>query len=644
MMIQTGAPYITTLLDQVSNENEHYKEGIRSLLKKILPNDFFFGVSAAENRTQRLLYLNDSLPIVKWSDIEGAPCNLSIIMMCKYRLNAANFFYDMINCWLMPQKRLNVDLFFAADFYLPETCQSAFTIAEIIVRLKSSQEVEDVKRNLRSVDTEIRLGVVSNYHANRIMEFKGLPTDGKIAMIQEKIGSLIQSRSKDFDKNIFSQMQRFLVTCVDEFKNTRDYHHISRIISLLYLMRKLLKQKVDSFPNRRHLILKFLKTRLALSSGEKNVLGVLVGLNFLREHEVFEKNHLITAVKNYLPHVKFVENSFILDKGRENNIQTVYMEVEKEDGADFSFEEIQLLRESLPDHLKGHIEYLMHPIFMPRNEEEILRNIMALSRQLKYVNDIPQVIISFDEQLGAELAFTVIFLRVLKPKMEKMEEIVKQSQSKVRLLIDRTRKVGNMRRSYAKEATVLRVLLPMQSYFRPDHSVDLYKARKDVAAKLEDIFGPVRDYNGGMIYHQNEHFTAFKTALGQVAKQNEILLEKFFYSIAPAHMRSVLDVDALKTFFLMLVQFNKTSASYQKKPDFLLKEEAKRVFAVLPAHDSVQKKAVMLAVQKLNIPSHRLISYALESHDKPSFGYLYLCDDKEKQKLLIKTIQQTLDF
>ena len=79
--------------------------------------------------------------------------------------------------------------------------------------------MEEARSNLHSVETEIRLGVVSNYHARRILEFKGLSTDGKTAMIQEKIGSLIQSHSKDFDQGIFSQMQHFFVTCREDFKN-----------------------------------------------------------------------------------------------------------------------------------------------------------------------------------------------------------------------------------------------------------------------------------------------------------------------------------------------------------------------------------------------------------------------------------------
>ena len=115
----------------------------------------------------------------------------------------------------------------------------------------------------------------------RILEFKGLSTDGKTAMIQEKIGSLIQSHSKDFDQGIFSQMQQFLVTCREDFKKVRDYHHISRIISNLYSLRNSLKQNVEVLPPiSTTVILKFLKTDLTSAQKEKPVLGILAGSEF----------------------------------------------------------------------------------------------------------------------------------------------------------------------------------------------------------------------------------------------------------------------------------------------------------------------------------------------------------------------------
>jgi hypothetical protein len=642
MTAKPQALQIATLLDSQrdSADAEHHKEGIRLLLKKILPEDLFYKEDLSP---QKLSYLSDSLPLIKWSEPSHAPGNLSILLLAKYRQNGAQFFYDMASRWLIPNKKLNVDLFFTADFSLPEISRNHLTVAEIIIRLKNEQELEEVRKNQKAVDTEIRLGVVSNYHANRILEFKGLPMEGKIAMIQEKIGSLIQSRSKDFDKNIFSQMQRFLISCVDEFKSSRDYHHISRIISVLYLLRKMLKQKVESFPRKRHLMLKFLKTRLSFPGSEKNVLGLLIGLNFLRDNELFEKMHLVNALKSHLPYVKPVDNSFIVDRSRENNIQTMYMEIEKEDGEDFSHDEIQLLRLALPEQLKGHIEYLMHPIFMPRNEEEILRNITVLARQLKYVSDIPQVIISFDEQLKGELSFTVIALRLLKEGAPGMEETVKAVHSNARVLIDRTRKVGTLRKSYTKEASVLRILLPVEDYFRPDLSVDLYRARKDVASLLTKLLGDMRDYNGGMIYQQNEHFTALKNCLGPLSPANE-LLQKFFYALAPAHMRSVLDVDALKNFFLMLLQVLRKDQAFVKKSDWLMKEESKGSYVVFPSRDQIQKKRVQLAVEALSIPSHKLISFSFDAQDFPVMGYLFLTDDKEKQKEFTQAIEASLDF
>ena len=36
------------------------------------------------------------------------------------------------------------------------------------------------------LETEIRLGIVSTYHARRILESKGLSSDGKTAMIRKE--------------------------------------------------------------------------------------------------------------------------------------------------------------------------------------------------------------------------------------------------------------------------------------------------------------------------------------------------------------------------------------------------------------------------------------------------------------------------
>ncbi len=607
---QFSCPYI---------EAEYYREGAKDLIQKLVPADLL--EEGEQNLPIQRARFADLLPLISWSDLTRAPCALSVLMLCKYRLNACNFFYDMVSRWLLPQKRVNVELFFASDVRLPHLSDDLLSVAEIVVHLKSAQDVEEVRRNLHAIETEIRLGVVSNYHARRILEFKGLSADGKTAMIQEKIGSLIQSHSKDFDQGIFSQMQHFLVCVREDFKNIRDYHHISRIISNLHSLRKFIDQNMKVYPNKRHVIFKFLKTKLTpVGQKEKNVLGILAALNFLREHEVFETSHLISAIQKNLPSIRIVDGSAFVDKG-EASLQTLYLEIEKPDGADFNLEEIQLLKISLPDQIKGYIEQLTHPIFMPRNEEEVLRNIMALSRQLRFVGDMPQIIISFDEQKGAELCFTVILLRVIGENEPGVQDLFGAKKTELKYIPDRVRRVGHLRRKYVKEATVFRTMIPSKDFLRTDHSVDLYKARGFVLEEVSRIVGEVRDYNGGMIFKLNESLKSLKATLGRIA--DPILLEKFFYSIVPIEMRSGLETEPLKQFFLTLLTAIKTDA-VQKRQD------AHRIYFVAPK----KKKAL-----EVTLPVHKMVSFSIDIHETHYVGYMCVSDQKEEQEQFLKAIE-----
>jgi len=604
-----------------SIEAEYYRDGAQDLIQRLVPSDLLEskGISLASQRAR----FADLLPMISWSDLSKAPCTFSVLLLCKYRLNACNFFYDMISRWLLPQKRINVELFFASDVRLPHLTEELLSVAEVVVYLRSAQDVEEVRRNLHSIETEIRLGVVSNYHARRILEFKGLSADGKTAMIQEKIGSLIQSHSKDFDRGIFMQMQQFLVTCRPEFKNARDYHHISRIISNLYSLRKVLKQNIEATGSKRHVSVKFLKTRLEAPKGgvEKPVLGILAGLNFLSDQERFEMEHLVSAIKKHLPDVSLVADSPFVD--REGSIQTQYLEIEKKKG-DFTLDEIHLLRTLLPEQIKGGVERLAHPIFMPRNEEEVLRNIMTLSRQLRFVSDMPQAILSFDAQNGGDLCFTVILAKTAREGDPSIQDLFSKTESGVRFFIDRIRRVGQLRRKYIKEAAVLRAVVPYAAYLRDDRSVDFYKARETVLTAVCEAVGEVRDFNGGMIHKQSEQLGALKTSLGRLSDAQTLLIEKFFYALMPMEMRTVLETEPLKQFFLLLLQSKKTDLLQRK-------HDAKRAMAVTPLYDAAMRKRISDKLHQLNLPVYQIVSFELEDGDSPFAGYLLFSEDKDLQ-------------
>ena len=132
--------------------------------------------------------------------------------------------------------------------------------------------------------------------------------------------------------------------------------------------------------------------------------------------------------------------------------------------------------------------------------------------------------------------------------------------------------------------------------------------------------GPVRDYNGGMIYKLQESITALKSSLGKSA--DAILIEKFFYSIVPIEMRSSLDTDTLKTMFLLLNQ--------SIKGDTLqCKQEESRILVAMPGE--LQKKVTDFAPQ-------RCVSFTVDVHNAMYGGYLYFSDEKAEQIQFLETL------
>ena len=166
-----------------------------------------------------------------------------------------------------------------------------------------------------------------------------------------------------------------------------------------------------------------------------------------------------------------LEGCIEYDKDEKNSLQVLYLEVEKESQEDFSYEEIQHLRIALPYNLKSHIEHLIYPIFMPRNEEEVLKNIIILSQQLKFVEDLPQLIISYDNQTSKELVFTIILVRLLKKNTPPLKEIFLTSQTFLKFHPEEVKIIGTLKRKYPKESNLFKVSLNKTNFYRRKKSI-----------------------------------------------------------------------------------------------------------------------------------------------------------------------------
>jgi hypothetical protein len=628
--------HISTVFDHGDDSTHRllYSGSIRTALQRLLPSDFFF----MEDPQASLEEMNRVLPVIKWSEWGTGSINVSIFLLCRHRVNGMKFFYEMISRWLMPGKRPHVSSFFATDFTFSQLSNEAFTISEIVVSLEDAVDLELIRRQLPILESEIRLGLLSVYHANRILEIKGLSADEKTSLIQERIASLLERRPADFDHDIFTQMQHFLVMCGEEFKAVRGHAHMSRIIYVFYLFIKALRDQTEKHPGQRFIHVKLSKAYLYLPFGLKKVVGVFVALNFLSHDELFEERHFSNALISHFPEISIVQDSFFSRTSKEDHTQILYVEIEKKDSSDFSLTEMKRIKDKLPDEIRNGIEKLTRPLFMPRNEEEVMRNIITLSNQLKFSKDLPQVVITFDELLDVELCFTVIWLRVVKPGDSALQEIFEKNSSWIKLAPDRVKRLGMIRNKYPKEATVFRARFPVHRFLRSDQSVDLFKARQSLVCELHQIFGEFRDYNGGMIAKQHEQFLALRGLFSHLDRHEEMLLENFFHSIFPIELRSLFNPLLLKNLFNMLLNAINKNRENERKIGAFYQTDGTCCYFLL-AYDSLRlKDMATAAIQSIQIPSSQLLMVDLQAFESSYLGYIYLEGKEEHREKFLQNV------
>ncbi|HEX2583206.1 MAG TPA: hypothetical protein VHL30_03730, partial [Chlamydiales bacterium] len=553
---------------------------------------------------------------------------------------------------------------------------------------------EIAERNLKPLIEEMRLNIQAVYRARYIASLKSISIEQRNGMIKENLSKILNIPKSDFDRSLFDQMQQFLmklgreekmneiqkaivektqarpkafdrgmfaemtyftILFKDQFAFKRDSRHISRVIALHYLFKKALLDTLRKSPSERHVRFKVYKTKL---NGEQNILGILFAINILRESERMDKQFILDAIHSCLPLVDTVKDSYLFDQ-REKKLFLAYLEIHKPSFEPFRIEEIKLLRQKLGTEIKKQIENDVHPIFLPRNEEEIARNLILLSQQLRYNRDLPQVSIHYEKQSESELFFSILMARLLLPTAKGLRELIVSGESELKLSIDEIREIGKLKRKIPKEASMLCVALDKAPFFRPDYSVDLLRARQKVAYELSKVIGEYRDFNGGMILKQEESLLSLRSSLGTMSQEIEFLLENYFYSLRPGIMQTVLPTEVLNAHFGLLIHL-------RKNPNCEVLEKKTERFFLFFGRINLPglKENIEIAVERLKIPSYELTSCSLQfparfsvgppsSHYHSSIdllrspmdsaiGYIYRSETPEAIERLQEAIQQAI--
>ena len=560
--------------------------------------------------------LRQHIPIVHWEPCECAPGGVMVYLLCQSLNNydLSHFFGEMISRWLVPGKLATILSTKHLTFRFQDVPDESFFISEIFALVDDERAFATIHKNMNALAQEIALGAVSAHHARHILVTKALTQEHKTTLIHKTIVELSTRKFKPIGPEVFFEMHHFLLASDDEFKRIRDVRHMCRIICYHNWFRRQLRRTKDT--DQRQIMVKPLHASLKFQFGEKRVLGLVIDMSFIKEYEQFEARHIISACQRLIPGITAVPRSFFSYQNPSDPIQSYYLEIEKRDGIELTSSEVTLIKQGLLVEIPHCIEQLSHTLFIPQNEEEIMRNILLLSNEIRFVRDMPQMIITFQGQSDSTIRFHVTLLRICKDENTPTLDVEFAKVSQLVEFVSTSRKViGHVRNKYPKEANTFLLECRKAPFMRVDHSVDLSRAREFIFASICQALGPVRDLNGGLMSQQNQLLVGLKELLTQEERKEEIHLENLFHNVQPVLMRSLLPPELIKQLFdLFLLLHNEIPVNNSPRYRELCHSTSLciMVCAQEPSiFDELQKQIVLLDFKDQELASCRMSSDGL---------------------------------
>lgn len=582
------------------------------------------------------------IPIVHWEPCECAPGGVMVYLLCQALNNydLSHFFGEMISRWLVPGKLATILSTKHLTFRFQDVPDESYFISEIFALVDDERAFGAIQKNMNALAQEIALGAVSAHHARHILVTKALTQEHKTTLIHKTIVELSTRKFKPIGPEVFFEMHHFLLASDDEFKRIRDVRHMCRIICYHNWFRRQLRRTKDT--DQRQIMVKPLHATLKFQFGEKRVLGLVLAMSFIKEYEQFEARHIVSACQRLIPGITVVPRSYFTYQNPSDPIQSFYLEIEKRDGQELTAKEVALLRQGLLVEIPHCIEQLSHTLFIPQNEEEIMRNILLLSHEIRYVRDMPQMIITFQGQSDTTIRFHVTLLRLCKevdtPPLEvefaKVSELVEFESTSRKV-------IGHVRNKYPKEANTFLLECRKEPFMRVDHSVDLSRAREFISAAIRKAMGNVRDLNGGLMSQQNQLLVGLKELLTQEERKEEIHLENLFHELQPVLMRSLLPPELIKQLFdLFLLLHNEIPTN--NAPRFREIRHKTALCVMICAHDPSVFDELQKQILALDFKDQELASCRMTSDGLYYVGYILVGCEPQKLSDFQQALQTTL--
>ena len=286
--------------------------------------------------------------------------------------------------------------------------------------------------------------------------------------------------------------------------------------------------------------------RIKVMPHETHSASIIIVVNFLNNDEYIAERQFLDFFHSSFIDIEVINSSYI--SIHQQTIVSIYVEIKKSCHQGFSSQDLVQLHKKLLAKMNIYIKNnITHKIFFACDNERLMKTMAQLVKEVRFVNDIPQVVINYDKQSSNEIVFTVGIVHLV--KTENFYDLLKKYNG-VTIHIEETKKIGYIKNKYVKELVICKIALSKDPFFRQDHSINLNKAREIVVTNVKSILGEFRDFNGGMITDQYRIFQKLRTNIHLKSRQCEFFLETFFYSVQPYIMVASLPIEVLKQFFI----------------------------------------------------------------------------------------------
>ena len=579
-------------------------------------------------------WIEETVPCITWNSLQFPPGVLTLFFLVKpfSSVCTENFILQIIKRSLIPHQKVTILSFKQMEFYFELYRKTPLFVAEMKILIPNKKEAIVYAETLPLLKREMTMAFAESRYAQIFLEAKLFPCHDKMSLVRELFIQLIHRFPDQLNADLFDEIALLHAQTSKKFQEERSYVHLAKIILTLFLLENAFYRKLNFFPEKRHIKICMKPTQLLFTFGKKAVLGLCIAVNLFHEYEFFNEKHVLRAVQKIFPNARLVAGS-AYQRHSLNSVATLYLEIEKNDGTSFTLGEKKELKKALEGELKKAIEHLLPAVFMVRNEEETMRNILMLSREIKSSDDLPQMMITFDRHSQEDLVFTIVLLRVRKKGLIPLQDLIKNVDPCIRFVLDRVQIVSCLNNQHLIEANVFRLqMTDLNSFLRIDFSVNLYLAREKVVSFLTKHLGEIRDYNGGLMVKQSELLTQFRRFFQESSLRDPELLENFFYSLNPIESQATLSLEFLSLFFRAFIRMTEKEPLLGQTYLVDVEKEQEVIVAVVRSNDCAFRLSLEEALSELQIQERSLISSILVCEGNYYLSYLYEESDQNRRR------------